>query len=135
MIFVDTSAWLAVSDVRDGNHRAAIAFYADLTGGRLGRLITSSFVLDEALTLMRRRAGLDAVRRFVTGIERSPSVQQIWVTPAHYRSALALFLNQGDRSWSFTDCTSFEIMRELGIQTSFTFDSDFRQAGFEAVPI
>ena len=135
MIFVDTSAWLAVSDVRDGNHKAALEFHTRLVGGESGRLLTSDFVLDETLTLMRKRTGADAVKRFVAGLERSGSVQQIWVTPSHYREALSLFLEQGKKNWSITDCTSFAIMRELGVRSAFTFDSDFRQAGFEPAPI
>jgi uncharacterized protein len=134
MIFVDSSAWLAVSDVRDGNHRSALEFHAKLIDGRAGRLLTSNFIMDETLTLMRKRAGADAVKRFVAGLEASGSVQRIWVTPNHYQEALRLFLDQGKKNWSFTDCTSFAIMRELGIRTAFTFDSDFRQAGFDPLP-
>jgi uncharacterized protein len=134
MIFVDSSAWLAVADVRDGNHPAALAFHRKLLGGRAGRLITSDYILDETFTLMRKRAGGDCVRRFVSGLEASPSVQPIWVTPTQYQAALELFVGQGNRTWSFTDCTSFAIMRELGIRQAFTFDADFREAGFEPQP-
>jgi uncharacterized protein len=134
MIFVDSSAWLAISDTRDGNHRSALEFHAELLKGRAGRLLTSDFILDETLTLMSRRVRLEDIRRFVAGIEESPSVQQIWVTPAHYKSALSLFLGQGSRRWSFTDCTSFAIMHELAIRQAFTFDDDFREAGFESRP-
>lgn len=134
MIFVDSSAWLAIADVRDGNHRAAISFHARLLEGSAGRLLTSDYILDETLTLIRKRVGEELVRQFIAGVDGSPSVQQIWVTSAHYRAALALFLGQGGKTWSFTDCTSFAIMGELGIRQAFTFDSDFRQAGFEPQP-
>lgn len=134
MIFVDTSAWIAVGDVRDGNHKEALSFHSTLVRGAEGRLLTSDYVLDETFTLLRKRAGLDVARKFAAGLEASSSVQRIWVTPGHYRAALELFLDQGDRSWSFTDCTSFAIMRELGVRRSFTFDKDFREAGFEARP-
>jgi uncharacterized protein len=134
MIFVDSSAWVAISDVRDANHQRAIAFHATLVQGKEGRLITSDFVLDETFTLLRKRSGGDVVRSFAKGLEASPSVQRIRVTQAHYQEALDLFLAQGKRSWSFTDCTSFAIMRELGIRKGFTFDRDFREAGFEIRP-
>ncbi|MGC2289152.1 MAG: type II toxin-antitoxin system VapC family toxin [Thermoplasmata archaeon] len=134
MIFVDSSAWLAVSDVRDGNHKSALAFNGRLIQGAEGRLLTSDYIMDETLTLLRKRTGADITKRFVSGLEASSSVQVIWVTTAHYRAALELFLGQRQTSWSFTDCTSFAIMHELGVRKVFTFDSDFLQAGFESQP-
>jgi uncharacterized protein len=134
MIFVDTSAWLAISDVRDGNHRKALELHRELLTGKAGRLITSDYVLDETLTLMRRRAGPAATRTFLLGVEASASVQVIWVGQEQFHSAQVAFLEQGARAWSFTDCTSFAIMRELGIATAFSFDSDFERAGFEVRP-
>ena len=134
MIFIDTSAWLAMSDSRDGNHRAALTLHRDLVGGHSGRLVTTDYVLDETLTLIRKRSGPEVVRVFVSGLTESRSVLQIWVTPEHYREAQAVFLDQGKRAWSFTDCTSFVVMRELGILSAFCFDHDFREAGFETRP-
>ncbi|MGP8072305.1 MAG: type II toxin-antitoxin system VapC family toxin [Thermoplasmata archaeon] len=134
MIFVDSSAWLALADVRDGNHKSALSFHRELLHGKSGRLLTSDYALDETLTLMRKRSGGEATREFVGNLTDSLSLQQIWVTPAHYSAALEMFLGQGTRSWSFTDCTSFAIMRELGVREAFTFDGDFRQAGFQPRP-
>jgi uncharacterized protein len=134
MIFVDTSAWLAVSDANDGNHASALRFHRELLKGGFGRMITTDFVLDESLTLIRRRVGAESVARFLQGVEESRSVQTIWVTADHFREARGVFLQQGSRSWSFTDCTSFVVMRELGIQTAFGFDGDFREAGFRVQP-
>ena len=134
MIFVDTSAWVAISDARDGNHVRALGLQRELLSGKSGRLITTDFVLDETLTLIRKRSGADPVRRFLDGLEASASVQQIWITPEHYRAARGLFLDQGQRFWSFTDCTSFVVMREFGISQAFSFDKDFREAGFDTRP-
>ncbi|HEV2317735.1 MAG TPA: PIN domain-containing protein [Thermoplasmata archaeon] len=134
MIFVDTSAWLAVYNVQDGNHAPAVEHLRELLTGRAGRLVTTDFVLDESLTLIRKRAGSEVVREFTQRLASSRSVQEIGVTPEHYRSALTMFLDQGPSAWSLTDCTSFVVMRELGIAAAFTFDADFRAAGFEVRP-
>ena len=134
MIFVDTSAWLAVSDIRDGNHILALAEHKDLVSGKVGRLITTDYVLDETLTLLRKRTGPEAARRFLDGLEASRSVQVVWVGQNHFNVAKAEFLDQGSRAWSFTDCTSFAVMRELGIACAFAFDGDFLEAGFEVRP-
>lgn len=135
MIFVDTSAWLAIADIRDGNHRAALAFHEKLVRGMSGRLMTTDYVMDETLTLMRKGSGADTAKEFVNRVQRSTSIQQIWITPGHYGVALELFLGQRKKSWSFTDCTSFTIMREFGIRHAFTFDAGFRQAGFDPQPV
>lgn len=34
----------------------------------------------------------------------------------------------------FVDCISFEIMRNLGMKTIFTFDSNFEEQGFHCIP-
>jgi len=48
--------------------------------------------------------------------------------------ARAWFFKWRDKSFSFTDCTSFSIMRELNIKKVLTGDRHFREAGFEILP-
>lgn len=38
------------------------------------------------------------------------------------------------RGYSFTDCTSFVLMRRIGIHTAVALDDQFRQDGFEVMP-
>jgi len=40
----------------------------------------------------------------------------------------------GDKDFSFTDCTSFVLMREMRLTQALTTDSHFRQMGFQVVP-
>jgi predicted nucleic acid-binding protein len=35
-----------------------------------------------------------------------------------------------DKSWSFTDCSSFRVMASLDLQKALTTDVHFEQAGF-----
>jgi predicted nucleic acid-binding protein len=39
-----------------------------------------------------------------------------------------------DKSFSFTDCTSFVIMKERRIRLALTSDKHFIQAGFDTAP-
>ncbi|MCI4326722.1 MAG: PIN domain-containing protein [Thermoplasmata archaeon] len=134
MIFVDSGAWIALLDGRDGFHRAALAFQRELVRGRHGRLVTSDYVLDEAVTYLRRRGPVDQIRAFRELLVSSESVEVVGTAPERFWSAWGLLVDHGDNRWSLTDCVSFETMRALGIRTVFGFDADFRQAGFELLP-
>jgi hypothetical protein len=48
--------------------------------------------------------------------------------------ARALFFRHGDKDFSFTDCTSFVVMRELRLREALTTDRHFAQAGFSMRP-
>lgn len=132
-IFVDTSAWFALIHRRDSAHRRALRVWKELRH-RPTRLVTSDYVLDETITLMRFRAGHDAACRLGSPLLRSHVVEITEVTPQVHAGAWDLFVRQADRDFSLTDCTSFVIMRELGLQDAFTFDEHFGQMGFRVWP-
>ena len=72
--------------------------------------------------------------RLVRGLLSSPGVTLVQVDRDHLQKALELFEAHPDKRWSFTDCTSFVAMRDLGITRAFAFDRNFEQAGFERLP-
>jgi predicted nucleic acid-binding protein len=51
-----------------------------------------------------------------------------------FERARHLFFQHRDKDLSFTDCTSFAIMRELRLTTVITTDGHFRQVGFDVLP-
>lgn len=133
-VFVDTAAWVAMADARDRCHGPARRFFADTMAAGDG-LLTTDYVLDETYTLLRRRRnGLPmarAVRELVRGSELIEEVE----VDLHLRDAAwELFTGYDDKVLSFTDCTSFAVMRERGLRRVFTFDGDFHKVGFVAVP-
>ncbi len=134
MIFVDTGAWYALMDANDPNHAAALAVHRDLTRGRLGRPVTSDYVMAEAYTLCRFRGGIEPLRRLAAQVRESPNLRTLRVTEAEYERALDLMLTREDKRWSFTDCTSFVLMESLAVRDAFAFDENFAQAGFSLHP-
>lgn len=127
-VFVDTGAWYAcfVRSAKDGERfRPVLEEYEN-------RLVTSEYVFDELVTLVRRRADhRDAVRAGDALRECSRVVE---VTRSDVRAAWKLFVGQSDKGYSFTDCTSFVVMKRMGIDASVTTDAHFAQAGYLVLP-
>ncbi|MCI4372940.1 MAG: type II toxin-antitoxin system VapC family toxin [Thermoplasmata archaeon] len=134
MIFIDSSAWFALLDQRDGFHRPAREFQRELERGVHGRLVTTDYVLDETVTYLRQRGPVHSVGEFRTVVTASESVQIVWTTPDRFWAAWETLLGRPDQRWSLTDCLSFVPMKSLGIRLAFGFDSDFRHAGFDLLP-
>jgi uncharacterized protein len=51
-----------------------------------------------------------------------------------FSEGVEIFKRHSDKEWSLTDCISFATMKRLKINTAFTFDVHFRQAGFNTIP-
>jgi uncharacterized protein len=134
VIFVDTSAWYAAEVEDDINHEKARKFLSKLSSGAHGISVTTDYVLDETLTLLRSRRSLAAATAFVDKIRKSNSVRVFWIDESLFEKALDIFRKSDRASWSFTDCASFALMRDLSIPEAFTFDNHFREAGLQALP-
>jgi uncharacterized protein len=124
-VFVDTSAFVALTDQTDRLHHQARR-YIELTD-RL--LVTSNVVVHETITLLRMRLGYEQALQFGLRLLDEATTPIIRVTPADEAKAWAIFRQYPDKRFSFADCTSFALMKRLGIGTAFAFDDDFRQSG------
>jgi predicted nucleic acid-binding protein len=133
LIFVDTGAFVGRHLAKDQHHHAASRVWAEI--GRSGeRCVTSNFVIDEAVTLIGRRAGhrfaADVIRRLYT----SRALELIRPDAEAELAALSSYETYHDQDVSFTDCISFVLMERRKLRRVFTFDHHFRIAGFEVVP-
>ncbi len=132
-LFVDTAGWFAMAWGGDPAHRDAVAERdGALSRGEL--LVSTDFVMDETLTLLRARFGMDAASQWWDQVEASTHLRWEWIDPARAEKARRWFFQWRDKDFSFTDCTSFVVMRELGLRTALTTDRHFGQAEFDVVP-
>ena len=135
-IFVDTSAWIAVMDVREGNHSRAKEFYLELLKSRM-RIVTSNYVLAESYTRIRYDKGYRETLAFhtmVANAEKLGHLKILWVDHAVADAAWEILEKYSNQTFSFTDCTSFALLRENKVDEVFAFDDDFRLMGFAVRP-
>lgn len=78
--------------------------------------VTSNFVLDETITLIRYRIGHRAAVDFWHLLKELISdglLSLIRIDEGHEAAAWQIFEKHTDQDFSYTDCTSFAVMREL----------------------
>jgi predicted nucleic acid-binding protein len=132
-VFVDTGGWMACADRADPAHAACTAVRdATLEAGRI--LITTDFVVDETLTLIRFRLGLAAANGWWQQIDGSARLRWERIENDRFEQARMLFFQYRDKDLSFTDCTSLAVMRELKLKTVITTDRHFHQVGYNVLP-
>jgi hypothetical protein len=131
-LFVDTSGLYALADHRDPV-RARAQKIAAARAAAGSRLALTDYVLDEACTLAKARAGSYAALRLLQLVEASAGFRIEWVGPDRFEAAKAYFRKHADHDYSFTDCTSFVVMEELRLRDALTTDHHFTEAGFRAL--
>ena len=129
MIYIDTSAFYAIFDTDDANHKKAKKIWFALINSQ-ETIACNNYILVETNALLQHRLGISAVLDLQ---KIMPLLQIEWITPEHHRFAISSLLSANLRDLSLVDCSSFETMRHLGIEKVFAFDDHFRRQGFELI--
>ena len=130
-IFLDTSGLIAVLDADDRAHAAAHPVWR-MWVEQDTPLLTSNYVVVETLAVLQRRYGMTAVRALYD--ELLPVVYVVWIDAPLHTQAVEQFLIANRYQLSLVDCTSFTLMRALGLRHVFTFDAHFAEQGFTCYP-
>jgi len=130
ILFVDTSAWLALNDKSDQYHIKAASKSLEIKRQQI-ELITSEYIIDESITLIRYRVSHKAAVIFGDSLFNSSIVRIMDITKEDRHRAWEKFKKYDDKELSFTDCTSFVLMKKMKLHKAFTFDEHFKRMGFE----
>ena len=130
---MDTGAFIALANGSDQYHAAAKNCLQELTAAKR-ELVTSNFVLDETYTRIRRKAGVKTAVTFGEQVQTNRALRIITIDRAVEKRAWETFKKFADQTFSYTDCTSFALMKGKKIDTAFSFDKDFRIMGFQVIP-
>jgi len=129
-IFVDTSGWFELL-VPGAPLQPRIA---DLARSPQLRFVTSTHVLHELVALIQLRGGHRAAFRAGSYLRTSREIRMECPDATEEAQVWRLFAARPDKRYSLTDCSSFVIMRRLGITEAVTLDDHFRQEGFKILP-
>jgi hypothetical protein len=131
-VLIDTAGFLCLWDSSDEYHQRAVLLQGQLSRNHR-RFLTTDYIVDETATLLLVRHSHAAAADFLQTVLASQSLRMQWIDSDRFHRAAGFFTQHRDKKWSFTDCVSFILMRELKLTDCFTSDHHFRQAGFNAL--
>jgi uncharacterized protein len=130
-VFADTSYWIALVNPRDQIHAKAVSVTQEISPVRI---LTSEMVLAEVLNSFSDGGPLrHAVGGMVQKLSSNWDVVIVPQTSEQFETALRRYKQAANKSWSLTDCASFQVMEAEQIQAALTHDQHFAQAGFETL--
>ena len=124
-VIVDTTAVYALLDRSDTNHTRAVALLKKIRGEQCLVMLTN-FIVAEAHALILARLGHGLARTWLKNL-RWP-VERVALEDEE-RAGEIIFAYE-DKTFSYTDATTFALMERTGIRTAFAFDNHFLQFGF-----
>lgn len=130
--FIDTSAFIALTNKSDQFHKKAVDFVKQLDKGV--QFYTTNYILDESFTRIRMMAGLRESIIFGKNVFAGSLYKIYYIDKELEKDAFEIFKKYNNLKLSFTDCTSFALMKKLNLISAFTFDEDFLKVGFNMIP-
>jgi predicted nucleic acid-binding protein len=127
LVFVDASAWIAITHTRDSHHDEAMTIMRRLLNDDAG-LVVTNWTAYEALSFLKSRAGYGAASVLRQTFEDNELVWWEPVTPEIEEKALDMFWRFADKTWGVVDCASLVVMALTGCQRAFGFDRHFVEA-------
>lgn len=124
MIFLDSSFLVAYSVDGDSNHPKAVEVMGDIVDSAYGPPVISDYVFDETTTVTFLRTRELRKARSV-GDAMLRSFRMLRVDDQAFGMAWRRFRSQKGTKFSFTDCTTVELMMQNGVNNIATFDEVF----------
>ena len=102
-------------------------------------LVSTNYILDELYTLLLLHAGYPKIISFKTDLDiliAKRLLRIVWISDAISQASWQVFEQfNTDKEWSFTDCTSYVVMKQNRLTEVFTYDRHFTQMGFTRLPL
>jgi len=128
-LFIDTGGFYALVSAQSAMHVNAVVIMEEAKRSRRPA-VTTDYVLDETATLLGARGLTKQLKEFLRLTQASRALNIEWMTPGRFAAAQEFMLKHLDQDFSFTDCASFVVMKELRLLDALATDKHFRIAGF-----
>lgn len=128
-VYVDTAALIALVHKRDSLHEKSVAVYKQLLQENT-RFLTTYAVLLEVGNAFSQSSHKPLATAIFDLIDHSASWQVLPMDKPWFSKGMERFVTRADKDWSLTDCIGMVAAESYGMDSIFTSDHHFRQAGF-----
>jgi len=133
-VFADTSFLIALYDNTDEYSKSAHKILKSLKD-TLQEVFISDYIFDETVTLLldtHHYYGYLRAKAFNADVTLKKVCHLTFISEILFEQARDIFFRYNkDKSWSFTDCTSFALMKDFDINRVLSFDKHFSEMGFK----
>lgn len=132
-VFVDTSAFVALRNESEAEHRPARQALAALLGEG-ATLFTSNYVFAETYTALLVRVGHEEAIEWGRRFRAGEAIELVRIERDVEEDAWEILERHRDKRWSYVDATSFALIERDGGGEAFAFDTHFAQRGLRVLP-
>lgn len=130
-VFADTAGWANFFIRTESFHTQAVSLLRQWHKNQT-RIITTNYVLTELVALFTSPLRVPRVEQIkaIETIKVASWVDIIHIDVSLDEKAWHLLTQRQDKNWSLVDCSSMLVMQQRNIDSVFTADHHFEQAGY-----
>lgn len=136
VVFVDTSAWIAILDEKNSNYSSARKYFEKLLELNT-RLVTNSLVIDDTLLFLKQDYGSEFAKKFLDIIDESAmsiNLRVDWISRRLRRNTLNNFLKSSNRTLSVKHFYVHETIKRKKVDIVFSYDQSLKYFDFPVMP-
>lgn len=127
--FFDTSFFIALFIRQEKYHPKVTGKYQDYKKQR-ALLFTSDYILDELFTRIAYDFGGNTLEKIIKTIQKTITAEELRILRIDeriFQKAIIVMQKFSDKKISFTDATTYILMKDFALDEIATLDSDFKR--------
>lgn len=132
-LFVDADVFVSLSNKEDRNFKKALKL-SKLVKDWKTEVLTSSFAIGEAITVISQKVSLDKAVAFGINAYKGELII-LDASRLQQLQALKRFSQQRSKNVRFTDFVNMVLMDELKVETIFSFDRHYKKEGYKLLSV